>query len=251
MTARRSPVAPAFTLIELLVVVAVIAILAAMLLPAMAKAREKTKQVMCFGNLKQVYLASMLYASDNGGRMFPGVDTFNTVNCQGWADWQYWVSDLWPYLPIDKLYQCPTDEPNQGLGNPRCVWRVNAPACALNNGSQYAAGYSYGLNQAGLGGANRYEVFDRYNPDIFFYYGHSGGFIRPYIDVLTDNNNGADYHGASISAPIWCEDIPYQAIFGVTNFVTKRHSGGFNAITVGGAGVWTVWGRSRPEDWKR
>jgi len=80
----RRPHRSGFTLIELLVVIAIIAILAAMLLPALAAAKEKSKRARCLGNLRQLAIGANVYAMDNldvllKARSIPGGDTFVQV----------------------------------------------------------------------------------------------------------------------------------------------------------------------------
>ncbi len=86
-TARKG-----FTLIELLVVVAIIALLAALLLPALKGARDKAKQVSCLGNLRQAGVALLMYADENNSWL--PVAEFETSP----GDPRFWVVTIAPYL---------------------------------------------------------------------------------------------------------------------------------------------------------
>ena len=96
-----------FTLIELLVVIAIIAVLAAMLLPALAKAREKERSTQCAGNLRQWGLAFQLYANDNDDflpRRGQGVQALFQIDRP--ADW---FNALPPYFALRSFQQMITN----------------------------------------------------------------------------------------------------------------------------------------------
>ncbi|MBM3473426.1 MAG: DUF1559 domain-containing protein [Armatimonadetes bacterium] len=92
-----------FTLIELLVVIAIIAILAAILFPVFARAREKARQTSCLSNLKQVTLATLMYAQDYD-ELGPDYGWYNITGV-GWATWMEMTN---PYVKNSQLFICPS-----------------------------------------------------------------------------------------------------------------------------------------------
>lgn len=91
-----------FTLIELLVVIAIIAILAAILFPVFAKAREKARQSSCMSNLKQIGLAQLQYVQDYDERFCPQMDWLNS------GTYHPWVDRLFPYVKNAQVFSCPS-----------------------------------------------------------------------------------------------------------------------------------------------
>jgi prepilin-type N-terminal cleavage/methylation domain-containing protein/prepilin-type processing-associated H-X9-DG protein len=104
---RHGLLSPGFTLIELLVVIAIIAILAGMLLPALARAKEKAKATSCMSSLHQMALAQHVYFGDYRSRFCP---TFSVRDNN--ATRVAWFNFLQPYTQTTNLILCPSKTKN-------------------------------------------------------------------------------------------------------------------------------------------
>ena len=107
----------AFTLIELLVVVAIVAILAAILLPVFAQARHKSYQTSCLSNERQIGLAILQYAQDYDEALPNGINWYKTERV--WPG-QGWFGQCLPYIKNADLARCPSD-PTPGKASSRSV----------------------------------------------------------------------------------------------------------------------------------
>ncbi len=133
----------AFTLIELLVVIAIIAILAAILFPVFARARENARRSSCMSNLKQLGLGMMQYTQDYDEKYpCPGETSYNgeNRNNDGSAKQASWRQKIYPYVKSTQLFSCPSNTHNADIAD------VGAPGVAGSPVPQMPVSYMINYN---------------------------------------------------------------------------------------------------------
>lgn len=136
-----------FTLIELLVVIAIIAILAAILFPVFARARENARRSSCQSNLKQIGLGLFQYTQDYDERL-----PRSWVAVEGDAGYYRWMDVIQPYIKSTQLFSCPSDSVNKPF-----ITSATQPVYSSGTTKRTTAELgSYGMNIAYWDGADNY-----------------------------------------------------------------------------------------------
>lgn len=133
-----------FTLIELLVVIAIIAILAAILFPVFARARENAKRSSCANNLKQIGMGMLQYTQDYDEKSLPNSVTGSLLGAPGFS----WPVLIYPYTKSRQILRCPSNTKN--------IFTASNPALPQENTLNYSYNSYLGGQSCGGSGSSYY-----------------------------------------------------------------------------------------------
>ncbi len=175
---------PGFTLVELLVVMAIVAVLAGLLLPAISAARRRAQRAACVSNLRQLSQALQLYANDFNG-YFP--QSFS-VGAKG--NWETVLDKLRPYVGVpEEMFLCPADAGGavdfSFLGLPRTSYSVNEalmPAAAPLRSGGFVRASDAARTGVTVAFYDAQTVTGPAGPDVTPDYRHDGRCAVAYLD---------------------------------------------------------------------
>ena len=201
-----------FTLIELLVVIAIIAILAAILFPVFAKAREKARQSSCSSNVKQLALGASMYSQDYDSLYVP-----KCLDRSGSDMSRYWYYLVQPYVKNEQLLRCPS-KPWTGT------------KCTCGGGEDRPALPSYDMPCSGTGGYASMGIIGagRAEPDVL------APATTIYFSDIYCSATTMSYNADGVEARM-------------ANVSSVRHNDGFNAAYADGHVKWQR--KARFGDW--
>ena len=254
----------AFTLIELLVVIAIIAILAAILFPVFAQAREKARQTACLSNEKQIGMGIMMYAQDND-ETYPNANPPTPAINGGTGPYLSWDQQIAPYVKNVQVYACPDDTYTYNPATSYRFWDGSLQAQALRRSYQYVAL----INTVEAGGADKntgvggtlyasapghavsdvdstsstIQLVEAWVPSA-----SSGSYVGSYSSAIFTNCDTWKLPGRKIKSSAAEDQLPTGCSSSLSSVPSVGHSSGANYIMADGSARWLPWGRVRAND---